>query len=222
MQLTFPCPHCAATLGISDSRSGATVRCPACADTLTVPAESAPPPGFGDDGSDHEGGVGGAPAAPQAPLSTEYEEETFRLGGKDRDQDEMDLTPMVDVTFLLLIFFMITASFSVSKTLQTPPPEPEEEGVSQQLVTMDQLEQEAVVIRLEEGDAAFVDDEPVATLDDLPDALRDAVNAPGRPARGELVIEAADEARHEAVVAAYDAAADLGLERIRLAVPAGD
>ena len=210
MQLTFPCPHCAATLGISESRSGAEVRCPSCAGVLTVPAESAAPP------------AGDTAAAPQAPLSTAYEEETFRLGGSGREQDEMDLTPMVDVTFLLLIFFMITASFSVSKTLQTPPPEPEEEGVSQQLVTMEELEQEAVVIRLEEGDAAFVDDEPVASLADLPDALRDAVNAPGRPARGELVIEAADEARHEAVVAAYDAAADLGLERIRLAVPAGD
>lgn len=216
MQLTFPCPHCAATLGISDSRSGAAVRCPACAGTLTVPAESAAPPA-----ADLETDAP-PPQAPQAPLSTEYEEESFKLGGKGREQDEMDLTPMVDVTFLLLIFFMITASFSVSKTLQTPPPEPEEEGVSQQLVTMDELEQEAVVIRLEEGDAAFVDDEPVASLEDLPDALRDAVNAPGRPARGELVIEAADEARHEAVVAAYDAAADLGLERIRLAVPAGD
>ena len=211
MQLTFPCPHCAATLGISDSRAGAGVRCPACAGELTVPEESAAP-------SENPA----AAAAPQAPLSTEYEEETFRLGGKSREQDEMDLTPMVDVTFLLLIFFMITASFSVSKTLQTPPPEPEEEGVSQQLTTIEELEQEAVIIRLEADDAAFVDDKPVATLADLPDALRDAVNAPGRPARGELVIEAADEARHEAVVAAYDAAADLGLERIRLAVPAAD
>ena len=217
MQLTFPCPHCAATLGIGPSRAGAEVRCPACAGVLTVPAESAGP--AGDVNGDMNGG--GA-ARPQAPLSTQYEEEVFRFGGRRRSQDEMDLTPMVDVTFLLLIFFMITASFSVSKTLRTPPPEPEEEGVSQQLVTMEKLEQEAVVIRLEEDDAAFVDDKPVQTLADLPDALRDAVNAPGRPARGELVIEAADAARHEAVVAAYDAAADLGLERIRLAVPAGD
>ena len=161
-------------------------------------------------------------ARPQAPLSTEYEEETFRIGGRGRDQDDMDLTPMVDVTFLLLIFFMITASFSVQKTLQTPPPEPEEEGVSQQLVTIEELEQEAVIVRLEKGDAVFVDDRPVADLAALPDALRDAMTAPGRPKRGELVIEAADEARHEAVVAAYDAAADLGVERIRLAVPADD
>ena len=220
MQITFPCPHCAATLGISDSRSGARVRCPGCGDPLTVPPDSLPLPDpapavAGRHGAGHGG-------RPQAPLSTEYEEEVFRLGGKGREQDEMDLTPMVDVTFLLLIFFMITASFSVQKTLRTPPPEPEEEGVSQQLVTIEDLEQEAVVVRLEEGDAVFVDDKPVADLAALPDALRDAMTAPGRPARGELVIEAADLARHEAVVAAYDAAADLGVERIRLAVPADD
>ena len=128
---------------------------------------------------------------------------------------------MVDVTFLLLIFFMITASFSIQKTLPTPVPEPDEEGVSQQL-TMDELEQEAVVVRLEAEDVIYVDDKPVASLEDLPDALRDAMAAPGQSGRGELVIQAADEARHEAIVAAYDAAAGLGVERVRLAVVAED
>ncbi len=134
----------------------------------------------------------------------------------------MDLTPMVDVTFLLLIFFMITASFSVQKTLPTPVPEPDEEGVSQQLVTMEELEQEAIVIRLEADDEVFLDDQPVASLADLPDALRDAMNAPGQTSRGEVVIQAADAARHEAIVAAYDAAAGEGVERVRLAVAAED
>jgi biopolymer transport protein ExbD len=33
---------------------------------------------------------------------------------------ELDMTPMVDVTFLLLIFFMVTASFSLQKSIQMP------------------------------------------------------------------------------------------------------
>jgi biopolymer transport protein ExbD len=37
-------------------------------------------------------------------------------------KDDMDMTPMVDVTFLLLIFFMITASFSSEKVFEKPPP----------------------------------------------------------------------------------------------------
>ncbi len=56
---------------------------------------------------------------------------------KKRKEDELDMTPMVDVTFLLLIFFMVTASFSLQKSLEMPrqqsdaastnPQEPEEE-----------------------------------------------------------------------------------------------
>ena len=37
-------------------------------------------------------------------------------------KDDMDMSPMVDVTFLLLIFFMITASFSSEKVFEKPPP----------------------------------------------------------------------------------------------------
>lgn len=39
---------------------------------------------------------------------------------KKRDDGELDMTPMVDVTFLLLIFFMVTASFSLQKSIQMP------------------------------------------------------------------------------------------------------
>lgn len=37
-----------------------------------------------------------------------------------REEEELDMTPMVDVTFLLLIFFMVTASFSLQKSIQMP------------------------------------------------------------------------------------------------------
>ena len=36
-------------------------------------------------------------------------------------EDELDMTPMVDVTFLLLIFFMVTASFTLQKSIPQPP-----------------------------------------------------------------------------------------------------
>ncbi len=39
---------------------------------------------------------------------------------KKREGGELDMTPMVDVTFLLLIFFMVTASFSLQKSIQIP------------------------------------------------------------------------------------------------------
>ena len=39
---------------------------------------------------------------------------------KKREEEELDMTPMVDVTFLLLIFFMVTASFSLQKSIAMP------------------------------------------------------------------------------------------------------
>ncbi len=54
--------------------------------------------------------------------SDEIEEIEFPK--KELPTDDMDMTPMVDVTFLLLIFFMITASFSSEKAFEEPPPLP--------------------------------------------------------------------------------------------------
>lgn len=40
---------------------------------------------------------------------------------KSRDLSDVDATPMVDVVFLLLIFFMVTASFTIEKTMRQKP-----------------------------------------------------------------------------------------------------
>jgi len=37
------------------------------------------------------------------------------------EDDEMDITPMIDVTFLLLIFFMVTSNMEQTATLAIPP-----------------------------------------------------------------------------------------------------
>jgi biopolymer transport protein ExbD len=35
----------------------------------------------------------------------------LRLAAADRDDDDIDITPMIDCVFLLLLFFMLTSSF---------------------------------------------------------------------------------------------------------------
>lgn len=70
-------------------------------------------------------GSGVAPDAhhaehPPSALLHDEEEEYGLPPRKKRDDGELDMTPMVDVTFLLLIFFMVTASFSLQKSIKMP------------------------------------------------------------------------------------------------------
>lgn len=43
------------------------------------------------------------------------EEDDFALPRKKRDDDEMDITPMIDITFLLLIFFIVCSTMDPTK-----------------------------------------------------------------------------------------------------------
>jgi biopolymer transport protein ExbD len=204
-QIRFRCPACSRSLGIAPHMAGRTVGCPACRMTIVVPESSTlpdPPP------------VAPGPVHAAAQLEVADDDAGFTLRRRQSEIDEMDLTPMVDVTFLLLIFFMISASFSLQKTLEVPPPDPETQGASP--LPLDQIEENSVVVRVEPGDAYFIDDRPVADAADLPSALAAAMRDGNR---SELVIEASDAARHESVVRVYDAGNEVGMQRIRLATP---
>lgn len=43
------------------------------------------------------------------------EDEGFQIPRKSRDDDEMDITPMIDITFLLLIFFIVCSTMDPTK-----------------------------------------------------------------------------------------------------------
>ena len=61
------------------------------------------------------------------------EEPPVAFGKKEKiPEDELDMTPMVDVTFLLLIFFMVTASFTLQKSLPQPPASSDEASMNVQ------------------------------------------------------------------------------------------
>ena len=54
-----------------------------------------------------------------AQIETE-EEEDFTLPRKKREDDEMDITPMIDITFLLLIFFIVCSTMDPTKIGKIP------------------------------------------------------------------------------------------------------
>ena len=60
-----------------------------------------------------------------------------------RKETEMDMTPMVDVTFLLLIFFMVTASFQLQKSIEMPRQQtdaPSTQAIEEDPEELDQVE----------------------------------------------------------------------------------
>ena len=57
-----------------------------------------------------------------APAIDEFEEEEelVDMGGARTDDEEMDITPMIDITFLLLIFFVVCSKMDPSQTTNLP------------------------------------------------------------------------------------------------------
>ncbi|QDT37772.1 ExbD/TolR family protein [Stratiformator vulcanicus] len=199
MSFKFRCGSCDAVLRIGPRYAGQRVRCGECDAILKVPTEAS-----------------GQAKKPASSFSVhDALEGGFALRPRAKKEDDFDLTPMVDVTFLLLIFFMITASFSVQKTLEVPPPDPEDKGASQ-AIPLEDLQDDSVIVRIEAGDRVFVDDEPINSIDDLSVRLSELMR---EDRKTEMVIQATDQARHEAVVIAYDAGNEVGMQRIRIANP---
>lgn len=200
-RIQFRCPACNRWLSIAARMADRTVTCPACRLRIVVPLKNDLP----------ETSSEGTTAAAALEVAAS-EEPAFEIRRRQTEIEEMDLTPMVDVTFLLLIFFMITASFSLQKTLEVPPPEPETQGASP--LPLEQLEENSVVVRVSESDEYFVDDRPVDDDSALAAAISTAMKNGNR---SELVIEAHDLARHESVVRVYDAGNEAEMQKIRLA-----
>lgn len=165
--------------------------------------------------------------APQSPsptqgrqvTSSEGDVESIGLKRRPRDTEDMDLTPMVDMVFLLLIFFMITASLQLQKSLEMPAPNPDQSGAQQSLFTPEQLEQTSIRITIDADNRVLVEDEPVAGPEQILERLKMQMRT---TQRYELVVAADPAAFHETVVSVIDAAQAAGMEKIRMIGSAGE
>ena len=139
----------------------------------------------------------------------------------NRDDNDIDMTPMVDTTFLLLLFFMITAAFSLQRSLQVPTPRPEDQPSENVVVREPSEDPDTVTVHVDENNTFRVvttefDVEAPSThemLIRLREAC-DANRAGRRPTK--LLVMANNEALHERVVAAMDAGSQVGMEEIQL------
>jgi biopolymer transport protein ExbD len=126
---------------------------------------------------------------------------------RESEEADVDMTPMIDVTFQLLIFFMIAATYIVQKTLDMPKPEPSEEGTG---VTIEQLQQNNIMVKVTRDGAITVNGTPAA-VESLEQAIDTAAKAQGR---AELVLDVHDDVLHELVVKIMDAAGAAKIEKV--------
>jgi len=129
---------------------------------------------------------------------------------------DINLTPMIDVVFLLLIFFMVSTTFKEDTRVQVRLPEAQGEAVSAEIPIPRALE-----ITIDSAGVFYVDERMVA--DRKTATLQQAIAAVFGTDRERPVIIRADAATpHQAVMTAMDAASRLGLLRFSLAATRPD
>jgi biopolymer transport protein ExbD len=210
MTIRFTCTNCQKVLKTADTNAGGTFTCPRCGQRGVVPQA-------------------GSEGMPLSVLREPSEPEAERGGGEfepvrfsvKREEDEgLDMTPMVDMTFLLLIFFMVTASFALQKSLEVPPPDKQESATQARTVEEIEMDDDYVIIRIDRDNTVWVNDSEAPSPQEVLVKLREAREAPvGSGSQGptSLLVLADGEARHETVVMALDAGSSVGMENVRLA-----
>jgi len=129
------------------------------------------------------------------------------------------MTPMVDVTFLLLIFFMITASFSMQKTLAVPRPD-STDAVAPRLLEDIENDDDFIVVHVDQDSVVWIDDREAPTRHELLARLREKLEdvEEGRKAPSNLLLTIHPDSRYERVVMCVDVGSALGIENVRLAL----
>lgn len=116
----------------------------------------------------------------------------------------LDLTPLIDVVLMLVIFFMLTTTFVLSPGIQVDLPQGNSMQQSQ--------ESDAIIIITEEG-TVYYEDERV-TLESLEAGLRQRQQ---QQSGVRIVIKADTHAEHGQVVDVMDLAKTVGIERLAIA-----
>jgi biopolymer transport protein ExbD len=208
--LYFRCAVCRKQLACDDEQGGDRLICPGCAAQITAPQDNAP------DGAP-------LPEAIEAPMH-------FRTKWTE-ENDEMDMTPMVDVTFLLLIFFMITASYALQKTFELPQSESQQAAVRPpQSLREIEDDNNYVIVRVDQYNTFFVSsaaagdsqEREVTDRQSLLVELRRIRQEAAGPPPAKLVVVAHGDARHEQVVQAMDSGSAVGMLDIMLVTTEDD
>lgn len=247
MAMRFECPNCHAMRAVNPRMLGREIKCPECGGPVQLPSADELSAARAARQQEQQQELAlqqtlsriraqSKPADSVEPFDELDEEQTQRqMAAEERalsaatanfarpraeSGEDMDMTPMVDVTFLLLIFFMITASFSVQKSIQRPA-QKDQEASTQAVDPPPDDASDIVTVQVDEFNAYSVIttdwDRVVGSKQDLIVALVDAhaVGGTGQTPT-KLVIQAHEDCIHAAVIAALDAGREAQFENFEV------
>ena len=123
----------------------------------------------------------------------------------DEDENEINLTPMLDVVFIMLIFFIVTASFIKEAGIDVNRPDAP--------VTESTPEEANILVLINANDEIWIDRRLID-----PRAVRANIERlHAENPKGSIVIQADKESTNEALVVVMEAAKQAGVTNVAIA-----
>jgi biopolymer transport protein ExbD len=127
-----------------------------------------------------------------------------RRRGREEEESEVNLTPMLDVVFIMLIFFIVTASFVKEAGIDVSRPP---------AATAERKERGNILVAITENDQIWIDRRQVD-----PRALRANIERlHAENPQGAVVIQADKNSKNGLLVQVMDAARLAGVSNVSLA-----
>ena len=132
----------------------------------------------------------------------------MKLSSSNTEDPEVNLMPLIDVVFILLIFFMVSTTFQKESEIKIELPEANSDPV--------EVDREVFEIVIDGDGRYFIEEQQVVNteLDTLMKAISKFL---GERKDLPVVIRADRHTPYEAVVRAMDAISQLGLDKMSLA-----
>ena len=118
---------------------------------------------------------------------------------KEESESKVNLTPMLDVVFIMLIFFIVTASFVTEVGIDATPPEPK-------LVPPPDAQVRNILVRIEANDQLIVEDK----YSDPRVVLANLTRLHAQQPEASVVIDAHPDSSTESLVLVMDSARLVG------------
>jgi biopolymer transport protein ExbD len=111
---------------------------------------------------------------------------------RGNDQADVNMTPMLDIVFILLIFFIVTATFLQEEGVDMRPPPPSDQPPD--------TTNPVILVQVDARNQVFVNQDPTSALRVMAAVSRIRAEQPGSA----VLIQTADDAEHGTVVMIWD------------------